>query len=315
MDNGEADFWRAKAEATRQKLMDYLWRSRKHACYDRGPDNEFMDVLIHNNLRCTYHGIFTRQMADAFVRHHLLNPKEFWTPMPLVSIAANDPKFRSVPWNNWSGQPQGLTFQRAIRALENHGHYAELTLIGEKLLAAVGKDLVFTQQFDPWTGEPNKPRGTRTSSYAPTALAVLETIAHLHGVELVLEKSQVWFSGLARGQYNHEYTQEWNGRTFTVRLKDGRFDGLIDGPRVFTCSANVRVVTDLSGRPLKVVGISPVPRKATIQSGSSSQTLAVAPNQIYALDASGSFAPDRSAPFDYPYDRKKNDEEPPTSSR
>lgn len=301
LDNGKTDYWQAKAESTQQKLIDYLWRPEKHACYDRGPDNEFMDVLIHNNLRCMYHGIFTQQMADAFIRHHLLNPEEFWTPMPLVSIAANDPKFKSVPWNNWSGQPQGLTFQRAIRALENYGHYAELTMIGEKLLASVGKDLVFTQQFDPWTGKPNKPRGTRTSTYGPSALAVLEYIAHLYGVEL--DEDQVWFSGKTHGNHNHEYTQKWNGHTFTVRLNDGCFDALIDGQKIFTCSGNVRVVMDLSGRPLNIIGISPRPQKVTIRWGSSRQALTVAPNQRYVLDASGSFVLDQSVPFDYPYNR------------
>jgi hypothetical protein len=298
--NGKADEWQAKAESTRQKLIAYLWRPEKHACYDRGPDNEFKEVLIHNNLRCMYHGIFTQEMADAFVRYHLVNPAEFWTPMPLVSIAANDPKFKSVTHNNWSGQPQGLTFQRAIRALENYGHFAELTMIGKKLLAAVGEHLLFTQQFDPQTGKPNAPSGSRTSTYGPTALSVLEYISHLHGVELVLDNHQVWFSGLARGGHDYDYTQKWNGHTFALRLKDGRFDGLMDGRKIFTCSANVRVATDLSGRPIKIIGISPKPQTATIELGSAHQTLTVEPNHTYGPDASGSFVPAGSVPFDKP---------------
>jgi hypothetical protein len=300
-DSGAATFWRARAESTRRKLIEYLWRPEKHACYDRDRNNEFMEVLVHNNLRCMWHGIFTQDMADAFVRHHLLNPEEFWTPMPLVSIAANDPKFKSVTHNNWSGEPQGLTFQRAIRALENYGHYAEVTLIGEKLLAAVGGDLVFTQQFDPWTGKPNIPKGVRTSTYGPTALAVLEYIAHLHGVELLPHKNEVWFSGLWREGHDHEYTQQWNGRTFTLRLKGGRFEGLVDGKQMFTCSANVRVVTDLSGRVTQVVGISPKPQRVTFARGMPTRTLIVAPNQVFALDSAGVVVPTRSAPFDYPY--------------
>lgn len=301
LNNGKADHWRAKAKATRQKLIDYLWRPQKHACYDRGPDNQFMDVLIHNNIRCMYHGSFTQQMADEFVRYHLLNPEEFWTPMPLVSIAANDPKFRSLSGNNWSGQPQGLTFQRAIRALENYGHYAEVTLIGERFLEATGKSRQFTQQYDPRTGQPNKPKGGRSATYGPSALAALEYIAHLYGVEL--NEGQVWFSGRTHGNHKHEYAQKWNGHTFAVRFNDGRFDGLIDGRRIFTCSANVRVVTDLSGRPHNIVGISPKPQKVTISWGSSRQTLTVAPNQTYVLDASGSFVLNQSVPFDYPYSR------------
>ncbi len=299
LDNGKGDHWRAKAKVTRQKLIDYLWIPEKHACYDRGPDNKFMDVLIHNNLRCMYHGTFTQKMADEFVRYHLLNPEEFWTPMPLVSIAANDPKFRNLPGNNWSGQPQGLTFQRAPRALENYGHYAEVTLIGERFLKATGKDLKFTQQYDPLTGEPNK--GTPT--YGPSTLAALEYIAHLYGVEL--DEDRVWFSGRTHGNHPHEYTQKWNDRTFAVRLNDGRFDGLIDGRKIFTCSADVRVVTDQSGQLMESSGISPSPRKGTITWGSSRQTLTVAPNQTYVLNSSGSFVLDKSVPFDYPYKSKR----------
>ncbi len=40
-------------------------------------------------------------------------------PVPLVSIAINEELSRNAPRNNWSGQPQGLTWQRAIGGLEN----------------------------------------------------------------------------------------------------------------------------------------------------------------------------------------------------
>ena len=301
LNNGKAAFWQAKADATRRKLMEYLWRPDKRACYDRDRNDDFMEVLVHNNLRCMYHGIFTQEMADDFIRCHLLNPDEFWTPMPLVSIAANDPKFRSVTHNNWSGQPQGLTFQRAIRALENYGHYAELTMIGNKLLSAVGKDLLFTQQFDPHTGAPNPPRGNRTSTYGPTALAVLEYVAHLHGVELAVHRGEVWFSGLPRGEHEYEYTQAWNGRTFTLRLTPSRFEGLTDGRKAFACSTGVRVVTDLSGRLIGIAGISPAACEVTVEWGASRQALTVAPNHVYELNEAGSFAEVRAVPFDFPY--------------
>ncbi len=301
LENGKADFWMKKSETTRRKVIDYLWIPEKHACYDRGPDNEFMDVLIHNNLRCMYHGVFTQHMADAFIKNHLLNPDEFWTPMPLVSIAANDPKFKSVPWNNWSGQPQGLTFQRAVRALENYGHYAEVTLIADKLLPAVGEERIFTQQFDPITGKPNIPKGQRTSSYGPTALAVLQYIAHLYGIEFSAENNEVWFSGMAYKQSEYTYTQQWDKHVFTLQLKNGRFDGTIDGKKIFTCSANVRVVTDMEGNLLKVVGISPETQQVTLEWGGKKQNLTVSPNQVYCTDAFGALVLESAAPFDYPF--------------
>ena len=86
------------------------------------------------------HGAFDQEMADRFIAHHMLNPEEFWTPMPLPSIAVNDAFFRNNDDNDWSGQPEGLTYQRAIRAIENYGHYAELTMIGKKPMEAAGEE-------------------------------------------------------------------------------------------------------------------------------------------------------------------------------
>ena len=56
--------------------------------------------------------------------------------MPLVSIAVSDPRFQNKEHNTWSGQVQGLTVQRSVRALEDYGHVAELTLVGRALTAA-----------------------------------------------------------------------------------------------------------------------------------------------------------------------------------
>ena len=78
-----------------------------------------------------YYGVFTQEMADAFIRHHLLNPEEFWTPTPIPSIAINEPLFKNVEGNNWSGQVQALTLSRGLHALEKYGHYAEVSLLGE----------------------------------------------------------------------------------------------------------------------------------------------------------------------------------------
>ena len=97
-----------------------------------------------------YHGTFTQSMADKFIKHHLLNPEEFWTRLPLPSIAVNEPLYRNHPGNDWSGQPQGLTYQRAIGALENYGHFAEVTLLGQKLIPVlIDNDYKFSQQLDP----------------------------------------------------------------------------------------------------------------------------------------------------------------------
>ena len=96
--------------------MSYLWDDARGAMFDRDKNHNQMPTLIHNTLRCMYWHSLPDALAERFVKEHLLNPQEFWTKMPLPSVAANDPLFRNVTTNNWSGQAEALTYQRAMRA-------------------------------------------------------------------------------------------------------------------------------------------------------------------------------------------------------
>ena len=243
LDNGQEAFWRARAEAVRRRVREYLWREEKGACYDRDCGNRFLDTLLHNNLRAMYHGLFQPDMAERFVSSHLLNPAEFWTPMPLPSIAANDPLFRNIRGNNWSGAPQGLTYQRAVRALENYGFYPILTALGKKLFAAVERSGVFSQQYDPWTMEPSGDG----DGYGPTALSVLEYTARLYGVTPVRDRL-IWG---ALGDADCEYVQRWGEDEYRIFCKDGCSTAQINGKTVLTLPAGYRAETTLSGELLR----------------------------------------------------------------
>ena len=304
--NGQGGGWRTKAEEVRRKIRDYLWREEKHACYDRDCNNEFMDVLIHNNLRVMYHGAFEQDMADRFVKYHMLNPEEFWTKMPLPSIAINDPLFRNITENNWSGQPEGLTYQRAIRALENYGHYAEITMLGWKLIEAAGADCVFTQQFDPFTGKPSIVKSWIDNSvleddYGPTILAVLEYISRLYGIHI--EGGQIYWGGLANNEHRSEYVQNWNGRCYKSVNADGKFTAFINGKQIFSCSNGVRIVTDYNGNVLEIIGIDIKPVTAAIKTPDIEECLKISPNATYSF-ADGKFILKQAVSFDYPYSKE-----------
>ena len=144
---------RQKAEEVRALIRDRLWVEDEHACFDLDRHGKRNPELIHNNLRVMYYGGFSQEMADAFIRHHLLNPEEFWTSPPIPSIAIDEPLFENVAGNNWSGQVQALTLSRSLYALERYGHYAEISLLGERLVETwVKNDFRFSQQVDPFTG-------------------------------------------------------------------------------------------------------------------------------------------------------------------
>jgi hypothetical protein len=232
-------------------------------------------------------------MADAFVKHHLLNPKEFWTTMPLPSIAANDAAFRNIPGNNWSGQPQGLTYQRAIRALENYGHYAEVTLIGKKLIEAVQNSGRFTQQFDAFSTQANN----TSDGYGPTILAVLEYISRMYGV--AVEKEMVSWSKIKNGANDSvHYQQVLGDKTFSLTVANGEMKGSINNQQVFRCSEGVRIVTDMQGRILYLAGIDTRPHAVNLMANNKKYAGVVVPNAVYKPEGS-KLRMVKKVPFDY----------------
>jgi len=293
--NGKGAYWREQAEEVRRRLIDKLWVADRHACFDLDRKGRRLEELVHNNLRCMWYGIFTQEMADAFIKHHLLSPDEFWTPVPLVSIAANEPLFRSDDRNDWSGQPQGLTYQRAIAALENYGHYAEVTLLGRKLLPVlIRNDCTFTQQLDPRTGDAGGRDG-----YGPMILAALEYINRMHGIHLDVEHGRVWWSGLAEGDHDFTCSQRWGDTSWVLRCKNGQLRAAVNGEESFTATAGARIVTGLDGKLLEIVGIDPEQKQITLKSKSSEWQLTVGPNQGFRLSRPEP-ALFRTAPFDGP---------------
>ena len=273
LDNGRERYWRDQADLVRQKMKDYLWNEEKHACFDRDKDNNTMNILLHNNLRCMYYGSFDQQMADDFVKDHLMNPNEFWTPMPLPSIAVNDAYFRNNAGNDWSGQPEALTYQRSIRALENYGHFAELTLIGQKFLKVVGDTLKFTQQFDPF-------RGTVSSSgqdgYGPAILASLEFISRLYGIHITQDR--IYWSCLNSDQ-SYDYSQTWGNRLYEIKTRGHQVHCFVNGKEVFSFTKGIRLVSDLNGKIMEAVGIETKDINAEIVCKKKTFRLKMSPNK------------------------------------
>lgn len=262
--DGRAGEWRMKADEVAAIIREKLWDDARGACFDRDKHGNVIDVLCHNSLRCMYWGSFSQEMADRFVEEHLLNPAEFWTALPLPSVAANDPAFRNAPENNWSGQCEGLTYQRAILALERYGYHKLVTVLGKKLMQAViDGGYVFTQQFDPFTGKPSivdpetkeplPPDSDRPyqNAYGPALLSVLTYIAHIWGVTMV--RGQLWFSLGSGAEY--EYELGWGEHIYRVESDGKTARILVDGVEKAVSRCGVRLITDQAGNVLDQVEI------------------------------------------------------------
>ncbi|MCR4738833.1 MAG: hypothetical protein K5886_01070 [Lachnospiraceae bacterium] len=242
--------WKKKADVVKKKIREYLWSEKRGTCFDRDKDHREMPVLYHNTLRAMYWGSIDRDMADRFVSLHLLNPAEFYTKMPLPSVAVNDPLFRNIPENNWSGQCEALTYQRAIRALENYGYDAIIPALGRCLFDALKDECRFVQQFDPFTGKPSGAGPDEgMDAYGPAMLAVLEYISRICGVHR--EGEELYWGCMAGSE--SVYEQHLMGEVYRIENTTSGARGLIGSREIFTTKANVKLVTDLSGTVKRVI--------------------------------------------------------------
>lgn len=268
LQNGKEQDWADQAEAVRQKLKSYLWDEEKKACYPRDKDNQMLYCLTQENIKCMYEGIFDQEMADGFIREHLLNEEEFWTPYPIPSIAVNDPYFHvskeysncyeqmeahgktegNIQVNSWSGPVNGLTCQRSIEALLNYGHHAETVLLGRKIIGMLKMNPGFAQNYNPFTGVQHGDK----DGYGPTMLTLLEYVSILYGVNYACD-TLIWTGIEDAGDFT--YTQTLLGDTYTLVHSGGMNAAYINGECVFTASANVRVKTDRTGEILAVYGL------------------------------------------------------------
>ena len=248
-DDRDAIDKKRQADEVLDKMKDYLWDESRSAYFDRDRDHHVMPVLLHNNLRCMYWGSMTQDMADKFVSDNLLSPAGFWTKLPLPSVAADDPLYLDDPDNNWSGQVQALTYQRAIRALERYGYIHLIPMLGNKLFEAIGRDCAFVQQFDPHTGLPswNKADNPRPS-YGPAMLSAMEYCKCMYGVRITGHKI-CWGAAVGR---NTSYRLIHDDREYLIENVGDTAVGKIDGREVFRVKRDNRIKTDMKGNVLGV---------------------------------------------------------------
>ena len=312
--NGEGDKWRQKAAEVKARFKEYLWDSERGAAYDRDKNNEMMYVLTLENVKCMYHGIFSQEMADEFIERHLMNPDEFFTPLPLPNIAANDvcfhlddernnftPEIREkvaayatgdISDNSWSGPVQGLTNQRVIDALLNYDHHAELTLIARRWIENLKKADILTQQYDPFTGKP----APGMDGYGPTMLSALEDINHLIGIDYNSGKFTL-SSGVKEA--DSVFTQHIFDSDLVLTRKNGVSELTKDGKPVLSFTFGARIVTDEALNVVKVCGMEPTAVDFSLTVGEKTFTSVLRPNEVYEIK-DGALTLTTTVPFSCP---------------
>lgn len=174
----EAARWESEAEELRLLILAKLYDPQDAAFYDLDSNNKF--VRVRSDVISRVLGEHVLKMSEAHDRaifdavwtRQIHNPKAFWAPYPLTSIAMDDPTFvKSIPRNSWGGASQALTALRAPRWMDHYGKGPELKQLMRKWCGAIMRNIEFRQQMNPWTGEFTQ---ADPSGYSPAALVFLE---------------------------------------------------------------------------------------------------------------------------------------------
>ncbi len=268
--------WTEKAAEVKEKLREAFWNEEAAACFDRDYRGGSMEHLTLSCLSLLYYGAADEEMASEILQKHILNPDEFWTPMPLPTVAASSEHFVSEKVPSFSGAARTLSYRRAIRALEKYGQYSTLTALGKKLLAATAKDCVFPVQFDPMSGEATG----YSDDYMPAASAVLEFIKRFFGV--YVEKDSLCFGTLgALGEEGSEYHFRWGGDEYVVHAEQETTAVYLSGKHLLTVTRGTRVFTDIFGNFPRVVNVTDEPLDCIFVHKNRTYSFTLAPNEMW----------------------------------
>ncbi len=280
----EADQWTESANKIRSLILTRLYVPEDAAFYDLDAQNHFVKIRSEIITRVCAEHIPDQALFDHLWTLQIHNPKAFWPAFPLPSVAIDDPTFvRPIPRNSWGGASQALTALRAARWFDHYNRSAEFAVMMDRWCEAIQRDMTFRQQVDPLTGVFTK---ADAPHYSPCALVMVDYTWRLVGV---CETPDALYWNIRPGHPAAESAR------FHMRADKGQdvemhYDShgvnlsFAGKPLGRIESGAVRLITNKTGEPQLLLGISEQPQKVRIKlSGRVPQEISVLPNQRVAL--------------------------------
>ncbi len=256
----EADRWTEQAEVLRRTILTTLYVAEDAAFYDLDANGKFVRVRGDILSRMCGEHVVDQSLFDDLWTRQLHNPKAFWTPYPLPSIAADDPAFvRPIPVNSWGGASQALTALRAGRWMDHYGRAAAFAQMMDAWGRALVADMGFRQQMDPLTGQFT----AGEPDYSPAALVMMDYTWRLAGVT---EQADDLHWNIRPGHAAADRAS-FTMRTDSGAMAEVRYDGKgadlrLGGKALGRVDGVARLVTDKDGKPMAMVGIDEKPQVA-----------------------------------------------------
>lgn len=281
----DANRWTESAEQIRQLILTKLYVPEDAAFYDLDAQGKFVRVRSDILSRICGEHVVDQKLFDSLWERQIHNPKAFWAPFPLSSIALDDPTFvRPIPRNSWGGASQALTALRSPRWFDFYGKSAEHAYLMDRWCEAIQREVTFRQQIDPMTGDFTQ---ADQPSYSPAALVMMDFTWRLAGVREEQDRLE-WNvrPGHAASQSVH-FSIHFDKSHIAAMVYDEKGATLyLDGRRLGRIeSGAARLITDKQGRPKQLRSISEVAQTVSVGLGSHpAQRRTLKPNQQLQFD-------------------------------
>ncbi len=281
---GEAARWDEAAAHIRELILARLYVAADAAFYDLDAQGQFVKIDCDVLSRVCGEHVVDQALFETLWARQLHNPFAFWAPWPLPSVALDDPLFvRPIPSNSWGGASQALTALRAGRWFEHYGRAAEFSTLMDRWCEAIQRDPSFRQQIDPLTGAFTQ---ADAPGYTPTALLMVDFTWRLAGVREAMDRLEwtVRPAHPAAAGARFALTTDAGRSASLAYDADGARVALAGRPIAHITGGAARLITDLAGAPLDLLGVAETPQKVRVAvAGQPPKTLTLAPNQRVEL--------------------------------
>jgi len=118
----ESEQWTARAETTKQAVLDHMWDPDAELFFDIDPETGERTAV---KAAVCFYPYFTDIVEERHLpglKQHLFNSDEFWTSYPVPASSADDPYFSNVP--HWKGERKNCPWNGRVWPMTN-SHVAE----------------------------------------------------------------------------------------------------------------------------------------------------------------------------------------------
>ena len=154
----DAAMYRAKAAALKKRIQTLMWSERMGTFLNiDARTGKKIDVLTWTNFVPLWAKVATKAQAKRMIEDHVLNPKEFWAPHGIRTLAPNQ-KLYDPAHGYWRGPIWVLSNYLVMHGLMNYGYHEQAVALAERTQKLLVSDLGTTGGmngcYNPDTGTP-----------------------------------------------------------------------------------------------------------------------------------------------------------------